>query len=237
MSNKGQIWVLLTAIALSAGIARPQDPNGQRGVINFAQPILSDPLLQHSKEIFILNGCVYCHGVDLVVRNGEAADLLHSNLVGQDQNGNLIGPLLRAGIPQTPKLSPMPQFSDLSDSEIADIVRWIHYARQQGRYKEAMEAKDSPRGDAAAGKAYFQQKCASCHSTEGAFSKIGTKYSESELKAQILRPKFVEAPKTLKIDQPRDAKLEAGRPRHLSLLENYTPGDVNNLMAFLQSQK
>src|SRR5215469_6130707 len=159
-----QISLPLLARSFAAGLASAQDVGSQRGVVNFAAPILPDPLLQHSKEVYILNGCVYCHGVDLVVRNGEAADLLHSKLVGQDQNGNLIGPLLRAGIPQTPKLSPMPQFSDLSDSEIADIVRWIHYARQQGRYKEVMEAKGTSPENASAGKAYFNQKCASCHS-------------------------------------------------------------------------
>ena len=228
---------LLLLLALAAGITGAQDVNSQRGVINFAAPVLPDPLLQHSKEIFILNGCVYCHGVDLVVRNGEAADLMHSRLVGQDQNGNLIGPLLRAGIPQTPKLSPMPQFSDLSDSEIADIVRWVHYARQQGRYKEVMEVKETTPGNAVAGKAYFEQKCASCHSLETDFSKIGAQYKESELKARILRPKFVDAPKSLRVDRPQDAKQEAARPRHLALLENYTPEDVNNLVAFLEKSR
>ena len=232
-----QVCLLLLGLWLATGMAGAQDVNSHRGVINFAEPILKDPLLQHSKEIYILNGCVYCHGVDLVVRNGEAADLMHSKLVGQDQNGNVIGPLLRAGIPQTPKLSPMPQFSDLSDSEIADIVRWVHYARQQGHYKEVMDAKEMAPGNAAAGKTYFSEKCASCHSLETDFSKLGSKYNKAELEAQILRPKFLDAPKSLKIDQTHDSKLDAARLRHLALLENYTPEDVNNLIVFLQSNK
>ena len=91
---------------------------------------------------------------------------------------------LRAGIPQTPKLSPMPQFSALSDSEIADIVRWVHYTRQQGHYKEVIEVKQMT-GDAASGKAYFDQKCASCHFMETDFSEVGKKYDPSTLKAQI----------------------------------------------------
>jgi hypothetical protein len=37
------------------------------------------------------------------VRNGEAADLLHSGLVGADVDGNLIGAILKNGIPQTAK--------------------------------------------------------------------------------------------------------------------------------------
>ena len=40
--------------------------------------------------------------------------------------------LVRAGIPQTPALSPMPQFSDLSEQQIGDLARWIHHARAEG---------------------------------------------------------------------------------------------------------
>ena len=228
--------LLLAGVILSAGFAAAQDVNSQRGVINFAAPTNPDPLLQHSKEIYILNGCVYCHGVDLMVRNGEAADLLHSNLIGRDENGNLIGPLLRAGIPQTPKLSPMPQFSDLSDSEIADIVRWVHYARQQGHYNEVMEAKQVT-GNSAAGRTYFDQQCASCHSMETDFSRIGKKYDASVLKTQILRPKFVDAPKSWKLGQPSDPKLDSARHRHLALLENYSPSDVANIESYLLTNK
>src|SRR5258705_9636675 len=99
--------------------------------IAYIGPPLADPILQHSKETYVLYGCSYCHGLNLESR-GEATDLMHSRIVGRDENANTIGPLLRAGIPQTAKLSPMPQFSDLSDQEIAAIARWIHYARQQG---------------------------------------------------------------------------------------------------------
>src|SRR5690348_8167470 len=115
----------------SAAFAQQNEANRQNGVIDFLKPINPDSVLQHDKEIYVLYGCAYCHGVDLQVRNGEAADLLHSTLVGKDNNGDYIGAVLRVGIPQTAKLSPMPQFSDLSDREISDIVDWIHYSRQQ----------------------------------------------------------------------------------------------------------
>ena len=59
-------------------------------------------------------GCAYCHGVNLEPR-GEATDLLHSRLVARDTDGKTITALLKSGIPQTARLSPMPQFSDLSD--------------------------------------------------------------------------------------------------------------------------
>src|SRR5271167_4506160 len=121
---------------------------------------------------------------------------MHSNLVGKDQNGDFIGAVLRVGIPQTAKLSPMPQFSDLSDREIADIVQWIHYARQQGRYAELMAPGASVQGNADAGKTYFAQACSSCHSVTGDLAGVAKKYDSAALKADILRPAFVDAPQS-----------------------------------------
>jgi cytochrome c oxidase cbb3-type subunit 3 len=194
---------------------------------------MADPVMQHSKETYVLFGCSYCHGLYLVAR-GEATDLMHSRLVGGDVNGNVIGPLLRRGIPQTAKLSPMPQFSDLSDQQIADLVRWIHYGRQQGRYKEVMEAKDVGPGQAAAGKAYFEQKCSSCH---GDIAAIAKKYNGAALKAEILKPHALEAAPSWKLDRLNDTKTAAARQQHGALLENYTAGDVANLIAYLHSMK
>jgi mono/diheme cytochrome c family protein len=237
MPRRKQLYMLFCAVILAAGFAAAQNTNSQRGVINFVTPILPDPLLQHSKETYVLYGCAYCHGVDLVVRNGEAADLMHASLVGKDENGDLIGPLLRAGIPQTPKLSPMPQFADLSDQQIADIVRWIHYARQQGRYRELIEAKNPGPGNATAGKEYFDKACSSCHSAQGDMAKIDMKYDATALKAQILHPTFLDTHQSWKVDQMHDTRAAIARQRHFALLENYSAEDVANLMAYLLATK
>lgn len=226
---------LLVGLLLVAIPSPAQTGNGENGVINFLEPKLSDPVLQHSKEIYVLNGCAYCHGVDLKVRNGEAADLMHSALVGVDVDGNLLAPLLRSGIPQTPKLSPMPQFSDLSDREIADIVRWIHYARQDGRYRELTAADSSP-GDAAAGKTYFDQKCGSCHSKQGDLSNAVGKYSGASIKLQLLRPHSLQSDPSWHVDDLNNSKLIAARKQHQQLLENYSASDVANVLAYLQQK-
>lgn len=89
---------------------------------------LSDAIMQHNKETFVIYGCAYCHGLYLTPV-GEAADLRKSQIVGADVNGKLIGKILRNGIPQTAKSSPMPQYSDLKDEEIQAISAYIHYAR------------------------------------------------------------------------------------------------------------
>ena len=237
MSRSQQLFVLLCMLPLTSSFADAQSGTVQQAVINFAAPSLPDPVLQHSKETYILNGCAYCHGVDLMVRNGEAADLLHSDLVGKDDDGNLISPLLRAGIPQTPKLSPMPQFSDLSDHQIADIVRWIHYARQRGRYKDLTETTDMGLGVAVDGKAYFEKKCSSCHSTAGDVARISNRYDPATLKIQILYPKFLDTPQSWEIDQLHDTKAATARRQHLKLLENYSAKDLANLGAYFQTMK
>ena len=233
--NVSCLAALLFALFLVAIAARAQAGNAEKGVINFLEPKLADPVLQHSKEIYVLNGCAYCHGVDLKVRNGEAADLMHSALVGADVDGNLLAPLLRAGIPQTPKLSPMPQFSDLSDREIADIVRWIHYARQDGHYKELTSAVWNIPGNAAAGKTYFGQKCNSCHSKQGDLSDVAAKYGGT-LNLQILRPDVLQSPPSWRLEDLNNAKLINARKQHQKLLENYSVTDIVNLLAYFQGK-
>jgi len=226
----------LIAAALAAAAVWPQSVSKETYDFNYIGQPLPDPVLQHSKETFVLFGCAYCHGLDLVSR-GEATDLMHSALVGRDENGNFIGPLLRAGIPQTAKLSPMPQFSDLTDQQIAALVLWIHYARAQGRYKEITAAKNPKPGNAAAGKSYFDEKCGSCHSASGDLAHLGKKYDPLTLRERILRPKLLEDASSWGLKQLHDTKSAGARQRHQALLENYSAGDVQNLVAYLQTPR
>ena len=194
---------------------------------------LADPVLQHAKETYVVFGCAYCHGLTLTPR-GEAADLRRSVIVGRDENANLIGPLLRAGIPKTSKLSPMPQFSDLSDQQIGAIARWIHYARQRARSEELTRAP-LPSGNAAAGRAQFDQTCAACHSIEQDLAGIGGRYTADALRTHILEPQKLRGASSLRIDQLNDGRINAGRDRHNALLENYSAAEIANLVAYLQS--
>ena len=184
MSLRVELCVLVCAVTLAAGSFAGQSPSapsrpGARADydVEYIGPPLPDPVMQQAKETYVVFGCAYCHGVTLTPR-GEAADLMHSALVGADTNGATIAALLRAGIPRTAKLSPMPQFSDLSDRQLHDIARYIHYARQQGRYREVVEAKTAP-GDPAAGGSYFAQNCSSCHAAD--LNGIGKKYEPETL--------------------------------------------------------
>jgi mono/diheme cytochrome c family protein len=226
-------WILLFVV-LSKIYAQKQEverPTG--GVVDFLMPLEADPLLQHSKEVYVRNGCAYCHGIDLKVRNGEAADLMHSSIVAGDVDGNILGPLLRQGIPQTAKLSPMPQFSDLSDRNNLDLARWIHHSRQQGRFNE-LTAVNQPAGNTSAGEAYFQKTCAACHSIAG-MAAIVKNATPPDLRKRLLKPDSLNGVQSFKLADLHNERQQTGRQRHGNLLENYTPKDIADLTAWLRT--
>ena len=239
MALRGGLLVLVCAVTLAAGSLAGQSPSLPSGPgaragydIEYIGPPLPDPVMQQAKETYVVFGCAYCHGVTLTPR-GEAADLMHSALVGADTNGDTIAALLRAGIPRTAKLSPMPQFSDLSDRQLHDIARYIHYARQQGRYREIVEAKTAP-GNSAAGESYFAQNCSSCHAAD--LNGIGKKYDAATTRDRLLRPSSIESAQPFTPEALSDTRKATARQRHNFLLENFTPAEVANLIAYLQSR-
>ena len=120
--------------------------------------------------------CRSCHGADL--RGGEQGgiNLLRSQLVLNDQNGELIFPVVRDGL-NNPGLSPMPAVP-ISLDEVKAIAEYIHSVaataqRQGGPPPGPPLALNVLVGDAAAGKTYFAAKCSTCHSATGDLSGIG----------------------------------------------------------------
>ena len=231
-SKHRPLLVCCVAVCLAAALSA-QAPGRPDYDLAYIGPPMADPVLQNSKETYIVMGCAYCHGMYLVPR-GEAADLMRSPLVGADVNGNLLGPLLRAGVPKTFKLSPMPQYSDLSDRQIADITRWIHYARQRGRYQE-LSAATLPAGDARAGQAYFDRQCAACHARD--LAGIGARYDDAALRAAILEPKALRGESSYRLADLRETSTTTARLRHNALLETYSADDVANLVAYLRTMR
>ena len=224
--------VVLLSVAVVAQSSSPTTTPARASYdVGFIGPPLADPVMQHAKETYVVFGCAYCHGVTLVPR-GEAADLMRSALVGSDTDGSRIVALLRAGIPQTAKLSPMPQYSDLSDRQLHDIAKYIHYARQEGRYQQLLDANLAG-GDAAAGKTFFDQQCATCHAD--GLAGVSRKYDAATLRDRMLRPRGLGAAPSFDVAALNDAKTSAARDRHNHLLENYTPAQVLNLIAYLRT--
>lgn len=63
--------------------------------------------------------CATCHGEDAT--GGRGPDLIHSKKVLQDKRGEIIGPILDAGIPA----KGMPALG-LTKGQISDLVTFLH---------------------------------------------------------------------------------------------------------------
>jgi cytochrome c oxidase cbb3-type subunit III len=133
----------------------------------------ADPaVVQRGRQIFSAN-CSFCHGSD--ARGGEGGpNLIRSELVLNDKNGELIATVVQNGRPD----KGMPKF-DLSLEEIASIAAFIHSMPVGGR-AAVTGTVDPLVGDAKAGEAYFNGpgKCASCHSVSGDLAGIGAKFAD-----------------------------------------------------------
>jgi mono/diheme cytochrome c family protein len=217
-----------TVIAVAA-VAWAQPSVGQRDAGGYPAPT---PELERGRAVYVLSSCHFCHGIDLTGAAMGAADLLHLPLVGRDEGGDLIGAIMRAGLPNLQ--TAMPQYPDYTRQQIADVSAYIHYLRQQGRYKELAAMANTADGDAARGAEYFNStgKCNTCHgasSAAGNLEGIGMKYDEKTLRARLLRP----GPDTAILSQNTSPGLSA----HLKLLERYSDADVRNLLAYLKTRK
>ena len=222
------VWATAKVALAQAPAPPPARPAAAYDTAYLGAP-LADPVMQHAKETFVLFGCAYCHGLALVPR-GEAADLMHSARVGADVDGSILGPLLRVGIPQTAKLSPMPRFSDLSDRQIADLVRYIHYARQQGRLRE-LTAGPVGDGSAPAGRELFSTYCATCHQAGRSLTKGRP---ATELRKAVLAPPTLQESLSFAVDRLQDSRRTEARHQHQRLLENLSFDQIADLLTFLR---
>lgn len=125
--------------------------------------------------------CRGCHGADL--RGGDLGgpNLLRSQLVLRDREGELIWPVLRDG-QSTPGGSEMPPQS-LSEADSRAVAEYLHSvlatASRQGGPPPGPELElDILVGDPAAGQAYFAATCAACHSAGGDLAGIATRIPE-----------------------------------------------------------
>ena len=155
--------VSVTALLCLVFLSRQSRP-ATKPKVDAGGPVAPTTALERGRTVYVLSSCHFCHGIDLTGASMGAADLMHSPLVGADRNGNLIGSIVLAGLPNLQ--TAMPKFADLTKDQISDLAGYVHYLRQQGRYKELMAA-NLPAGDAKAGETYFNGSggCSKCHST------------------------------------------------------------------------
>jgi mono/diheme cytochrome c family protein len=106
--------------------------------------------------------CAFCHGED--ARGGDmGSNILRSRHVLNDQNGERLLPVLRG---EGLEGSMMPRFN-FTAQQAAELAAYLHSFRVNGYDGSRMRPQTILVGDAAAGQAYFERRCAGCHSATG----------------------------------------------------------------------
>jgi cytochrome c oxidase cbb3-type subunit 3 len=142
---------------------------------------LADPAaIERGGTLYGIN-CRLCHGPDL--RGGDLGgiNLLRSPLVLNDQDGELILPVVKQGrnVPGMPPMPPLP----IPDDDVKAIAAYIHSVLakspgQGGPPPGPPVVLNIVVGDAAAGQRYFTANCASCHSASGDLQGLASRYAE-----------------------------------------------------------
>jgi cytochrome c oxidase cbb3-type subunit III len=130
--------------------------------------------VERGKAIYGVN-CAFCHGSD--ARGGEGGpNLLRSQLVLSDQKGELMTPVVQNGRPE----GGMPKIN-LTAAQVADIAAYVHSFRVAGYDASRNPPPTVLVGDAKAGAAYFQSRCASCHSVTGDLKGFGARFEDPKI--------------------------------------------------------
>lgn len=179
------------AIAGSSALAQPPQAGGGRGPggrgggrrgPSFPQQtrqLASPEVVARGKAVYTVN-CTACHGADLRGGDQGGPSLLRSLVALSDQHGETIAPIVRGAR----QAQGMPAFN-LTDTDITAIAEYIHSVLakvgSQARPPGAVdpETLNVLVGNAAAGKTYFDSKCASCHSVTGDLKGIASKYDDA----------------------------------------------------------
>lgn len=127
--------------------------------------------------------CRGCHGQDL--RGGDLGgpNLLRSNLVLSDQQGEVIGPVVREG--RTPAEGvAMPPLA-LPDADMRAVSAYIHSVAAKAQPQGAPPAGEAVElnilvGNAEAGQRFFEERCTGCHSVTGDLASIATRIGSAE---------------------------------------------------------
>ena len=162
-------------------------PPGGRGS-RAGQPQFPAEAVQRGRAQFA-QSCAFCHGPNA---NGglHGPSLIRSAVVRHDENGNLIGAVIRDGRPD----QGMPPIQ-LSQNQVADIVTFLGSRIAAADIRSANRpiqgsADKLLTGNAVAGKAFFTGAggCSGCHSPTGDLAGIAGKYSAVDLQTRFLYP-------------------------------------------------
>jgi cytochrome c oxidase cbb3-type subunit 3 len=130
----------------------------------------ADPAALQRGQMHYTTNCAFCHGAD--ARGGDGgSNLLRSEIVLNDKNGELIGDVLRNGAEAMPKF-------EMTNEQVSDIAAFLHSFRVAGYDASRLRPETIVVGDPKAGEAYFKAKCASCHDAAGDLKGIAARIND-----------------------------------------------------------
>ena len=158
-------------------------PAGGGGFANaYPQHAQAAPEKIAAGKILYDQNCAFCHGPDARGGEGGGPNLLRSEMVMDDQDGELIAPVVQNG------RAAMPKF-DLTADQISNISAYIHSFRVAGYDLSRMVPTNIVVGNAQAGEAFFNGpvgKCNTCHSVTGDLAGIGGRMEPKLLQNAIV---------------------------------------------------
>jgi cytochrome c oxidase cbb3-type subunit 3 len=151
---------------------RPRFPAHQR-------PPVDPQVLERGRGLYT-STCSACHGAD--ARGGQlgGVNLLRSELVFSDQDGELIFPVVKNGRPGT-IMVPLP----LSEPDVKNIAAFLHSLQAAGS-NQGGPPPGPPVvlnilvGDPKAGEKFFAARCSACHSPSGDLQGIATRIPDGK---------------------------------------------------------
>lgn len=164
------------AAGISGAAGRGPAPGGGGG--GFANSYPTHPqaapdVIARGKVIYDAN-CASCHAADMRGTD-KGINIIRTQVVLDDDTGERIGPILKAGHPAADK-----KVYNFDAGQLTDLAGYIHTQRAQG-YDASRNRPDSVLvGNATAGEAAFKARCGSCHSVTGDLKGLGSKFGDAQ---------------------------------------------------------
>lgn len=175
-------WMGLPALGLILGLTTGNGLDAARLQL-ISRPVPAEDVVERGRQAFTVS-CGFCHGID--ARGGEGGpDLVRSEMMLNDEGGDLLGPFIRVGRPDLG----MPPFQ-MSDAEVTDLSGYVRAQSQAVINRNLYVIQNVATGDRDRGQAYFNGEggCSGCHSPTGDLAGIANRFDPPRLLNRFLYP-------------------------------------------------
>jgi mono/diheme cytochrome c family protein len=181
--DKAQAQAVIRGGAAQDNPEAARKKNSQRRSFLISRDVPEATAVERGQKLFV-SSCGFCHGT--TARGGEnGPDLVRSVMALRDEGGDLIGPVIRNGVPGK-GMPPM----QMADEQIADIAAFVRAQQQAAINRRDYEIQDLLTGDPKLGEAFFNGAggCNKCHSPTGDLRGIANRYEPVVLQSRFMFP-------------------------------------------------